>query len=194
MTIKSPTPGQYLEVISGGYDKSIRLWKIFTDNVAESIKATTLTTIPSTLSSRGRTLYVGSGRRLLTLDLAHLMAKPTSAALSNQIHYIHSHPEAPSVSILEVGVFLYHYKSYAPLISELQVDNLDLQIQIFDNRKHRSFDRTPDCQFGYRSPNAKYSRGSTYLSLFSKGYPDGCLCLWDYRNPKVIYLNYPSLL
>lgn len=65
------------------------------------------------------------------------------------------------------------------------MDNLDSQIHIYDDRKG-GFDRTSDCYFGgrYGAPT-KSSKGDTHLSLFAKGYEDGTVCVWDYRNGKV---------
>jgi len=63
--------------------------------------------------------------------------------------------------------------------------HIDNQIQLFDDRKNHGFNRTADCEFGHRSADRKvsrYTRGSTYLSYFVRGYPDGCVCIWDYRN------------
>ncbi|TFK76092.1 hypothetical protein BDN72DRAFT_756871, partial [Pluteus cervinus] len=67
--------------------------------------------------------------------------------------------------------------------------HLDFQMQVFDNRKPGGHGRAPDCQFGYRhggqlqgQVTLHHTRGSTHLSYFARGYPDGCVCLWDYRN------------
>jgi len=68
-----------------------------------------------------------------------------------------------------------------------KLDHLDAQIQLFDDRKRHGFNRTPDCEFGHRSVGGKasrYSRGSAHLSYFVRGYPDGSICIWDYRNAR----------
>lgn len=70
----------------------------------------------------------------------------------------------------------------------VKVDHLDTQIELFDDRKKHGFDRAADCKFGHRSADGKssrYSRGSTHLSYFVRGYSDGCVCIWDYRNARV---------
>ncbi|KJA30104.1 hypothetical protein HYPSUDRAFT_127072, partial [Hypholoma sublateritium FD-334 SS-4] len=65
---------------------------------------------------------------------------------------------------------------------------LDSQIQLFDIRKQRGFDRTPDCNFGARCggsrPIRSMSRGDCEYSLFAKGFADGVVRIWDYRNSK----------
>lgn len=70
-----------------------------------------------------------------------------------------------------------------------QVDHIDYQTQVFDNRKKSGFGRPPDILFGARAangvPNRRHSRGDTNLSLYAKGFPDGTVKIWDYRNAKV---------
>lgn len=69
------------------------------------------------------------------------------------------------------------------------MDSLDFQIQIFDDRKKRGFDRSSDCSFGARcgeSMSARSSsRGDSHLCMFAKGFADGTVRVWDYRNTKV---------
>ena len=71
------------------------------------------------------------------------------------------------------------------------MDSLDSQVQIFDVRKQRGFDRTPDCDFGARcsssNPIRSMNRGDTEYSLFAKGFADGTVRVWDYRNSKVTF-------
>lgn len=67
-----------------------------------------------------------------------------------------------------------------------QVDSLDYQIHLFDDRKKNGFDRTSDCYFGRRGRTAKHSKGDTRGSLFARGYDDGTVCVWDVRNAKVV--------
>lgn len=45
-------------------------------------------------------------------------------------------------------------------------------------------------EFGYRSARSMgtkhiYRKGSTSHALFARGYSDGTLCVWDFRNTKV---------
>ena len=67
-----------------------------------------------------------------------------------------------------------------------QVDSLDYQIHLYDDRKKNGFDRTSDCYFGWRGRAAKHSKGDTRGSLFARGYGDGTVCVWDLRNAKVV--------
>lgn len=71
------------------------------------------------------------------------------------------------------------------------MDSLDSQIQLFDVRKQRGFDRTPDCNFGARCGGSRsirsMSRGDSEYSLFAKGFADGIVRIWDYRNSKVTF-------
>lgn len=68
-----------------------------------------------------------------------------------------------------------------------QVDSLDYQIHLYDDRKKNGFDRTSDCYFGRRGRTAKHSKGDTRGSLFARGYDDGTVCVWDVRNAKVVH-------
>ncbi|KAF9045902.1 hypothetical protein BDZ89DRAFT_942272, partial [Hymenopellis radicata] len=66
-----------------------------------------------------------------------------------------------------------------------KVDHLDKQMVIYDTRQ--GFNRAPDVEFGYRHAGRKlssYARGGNLHSLFVKGYPDGKVLLWDFRNAK----------
>lgn len=67
-----------------------------------------------------------------------------------------------------------------------QVDSLDHQIHLYDDRTKSGFDRTSDCYFGRRGRTAKHSKGDTRGSLFAKGFHDGTVCVWDLRNIKVM--------
>jgi len=74
-----------------------------------------------------------------------------------------------------------------------KVDHLDTQIHIYDSRKseNRGYSRRSDCSFGYRAedvpgrPRTRFTKGSTKFCYFVRGYHDGTICLWDYRNCKV---------
>lgn len=49
-------------------------------------------------------LLVGTSKKILALDLGHLSAKPIAAQLSNSIHQIHVHKQAPNVIVLEASI------------------------------------------------------------------------------------------
>ncbi|KDR83531.1 hypothetical protein GALMADRAFT_651263 [Galerina marginata CBS 339.88] len=160
------------QFFTGGHDKTLRLWSVGDANLATSEKLTTLTTIPEALGFRDRSLIVGTSRKILTVDLGHLSSIPTSAQLSNSVCQIHIHSQAPNVTILEVN-------------------SLDFQVQIFDDRKKQGFDRVADCYFGARQArtSARSTRGDTDFSMFVKGYEDGTVRMWDFRNSKVSHKN-----
>ncbi|KAF8914109.1 hypothetical protein CPB84DRAFT_57730 [Gymnopilus junonius] len=157
-----------LQFFTGGYDKTIKLWSIGKpDLVSSSETLTKLTTIPEALAFRDKSLIIGTSRKILTIDLTHLSSIPVSAQLSSSVCQIHVHNQAPNLTILEVN-------------------SLDFQVHIFDDRIRHGFDRVADCYFGARQTRsvAKCNRGDTNFSLFVKGYDDGTVRLWDYRNPK----------
>lgn len=188
----APAPAadtQSVRFFTGGYDKSIRWWAVGGKDAATSERLALTTTPPFAMAHRDRKLFVGVGRRLMTLDLGHLTAKPDSAATSNIIHQIHINPQAPSVSILEVsGIRSLSHRFILKQIYGYKTNHLDYQMQVFDDRRKHGFNRASDCQFGYRhegSIASRHSRGSAHLSYFVRGYPDGCICIWDYRNSKV---------
>ncbi|KAI0637798.1 hypothetical protein C8Q77DRAFT_1087928 [Trametes polyzona] len=103
-------------------------------------------------------------------------------------------------------------KRHARIRSELtgcaeQIDHMDYQVHFYDTRE-RGFGRKPWLEFGYRAAppkprsntarsagagasasasstpklGSRYIRGSTVNSLFARGYPDGAVLVWDYRN------------
>ncbi|KAF8897350.1 hypothetical protein BD779DRAFT_1490354 [Infundibulicybe gibba] len=159
--------GKNVKFFTGGYDKSIRRWTVLDDHgSATSERIAQVTTAPFALASRGRQILIAAGRNFLNIDLNHIMAKPKLAPLSNPVYQIHIHPQAPNITILETS-------------------HLDSQVHIFDDRRKCGLDRAPDCHFGYRHEGplaSRYSRGSTHHSYFVKGYPDGYICVWDYRS------------
>ena len=71
---------------------------------------------------------------------------------------------------------------------------MDRQVQFYDVRERRSFKGRPVLEFGYRATHPassnsdvqkqeqRYTRGSTTNSLFARGYLDGSVVIWDYRN------------
>lgn len=67
------------------------------------------------------------------------------------------------------------------------MNSLDFQVQIYDERIKHGFDRTADCYFGARqaSSPAQANRGDIKSSTFVKGYQDGTVRMWDFRNLKV---------
>ena len=77
---------------------------------------------------------------------------------------------------------------------------MDHQVQLYDTREG-GFGGKPWLEFGYRAAppkprsasrpvsstfvpklGSRYIRGSTMNSLFARGYGDGVVLVWDYRN------------
>ncbi|EDR12946.1 uncharacterized protein LACBIDRAFT_323809 [Laccaria bicolor S238N-H82] len=135
------------------------LWTLHPDNLAlaSSESISKIGTIPSTLAAVETTLYVGTGQKILTLDIDHPTARPRQARCGNATNH------------------------------------LDHQVQIWDKRAS-GFDRPPKLQLGYRHTGtlslSSCSKGGALHSYFVKGYPDGGVCFWDFRNVKVVRQSY----
>lgn len=157
-----------VQFFTGGHDKSIRLWTLHPDNLAlaSSESISKIGTIPSSLAAVETTLYVGTGQKILTLDIDHPTARPRQARCGNAVSQIHVHDR---------NVFI------------VETNHLDHQVQIWDKRAS-GFDRPPKLQLGYRHTGtlslSSCSKGGALHSYFVKGYPDGGVCFWDFRNVK----------
>ncbi|KAF9057757.1 hypothetical protein BJ165DRAFT_1521108 [Panaeolus papilionaceus] len=155
-----------IELFTGGYDKVIRLWSVTDSNIATSEEIMRTMTIPDALILNNSRLLIATSSRLVTVDLGHLTARPTTARFSNLVHQMHVSRLAPNVIVMEVK-------------------HLEYQFEIFDDRIGRGFNRVPDCHFGYRGKGgslSRFSRGDINGYAFVKGYDDGTLCRWDFRN------------
>ena len=74
------------------------------------------------------------------------------------------------------------------------MDDLDEQVQLFDIRAG-GFQTQPVVRFGHRTqaenparhspPSYRYTRGSLSHCHFARGFADGYVFVWDFRNPKV---------
>ncbi|KAF9569480.1 hypothetical protein CPC08DRAFT_701963 [Agrocybe pediades] len=166
LAAKSLTNG-HLKFFTGGYDRSLYIWNAKTLDSITTERLTTITTIPEALAFRHGTLLIGTSRKLLQLDLEHLTSTPIVTQLSNSVHQIHVDKQAPNIALLEVN-------------------SLDFQVQMFDERIKHGFDRTADCYFGARqtSSPAQANRGDVKSFMFIKGYQDGVVRMWDFRNVK----------
>lgn len=92
-----------ISFITGGHDKSVKLWKVDSDGHASSERIGGIgVSAPSALVSRDGTVLVSAGKHLFTLDMHHKAAALAQAKLSNPINQIHIHPNAPTITILEV--------------------------------------------------------------------------------------------
>ncbi|GJE84667.1 hypothetical protein PsYK624_007430 [Phanerochaete sordida] len=165
--------------LSGGGDGSVRLWTLAGADGALRGASTPLALAPGQpvrcLAYRASdgAVFAGHARHV---SCAHVEAaragKP--ALLSAAPLQVHVHPQDPRVVLLEV-------------------DHLDRQVQIFDLR--RNLDMGPVMEFGHRAAPSMsparhmYRRGSTSHTLFARGYGDGTLCVWDYRNKSNVLLQ-----
>ncbi|EEB91480.1 hypothetical protein MPER_10150 [Moniliophthora perniciosa FA553] len=86
--------------VSGGYDKTVRLWKL-NGRQSTSAKLRAFQAAPSALACRGEELLVGYGKTLELLDVEHLTGKAQVFKFSNAIWHAHFHPDASSISVLE---------------------------------------------------------------------------------------------
>jgi hypothetical protein len=141
-----------------------------------------------------KTAYVGSGRRIWNLKVE----KPANAKglpISNEVNSIHVNLHEPDLVVLEV-VCQRHWsvQSMAIDLRHPQVDDLDEQVQLFDIRAG-GFQTQPAIRFGHRTqangparhspPSYRYTRGSLSRCHFARGFTDGYVFAWDFRNPKV---------
>lgn len=70
-----------------------------------------------------------------------------------------------------------------------KINHLDYQV----HNRRGGFDRAPCTQFGYPSQiittEPRYSRGSSNMSYFVKGYKDGSIRLWDFRKVQLSFIT-----
>lgn len=190
-----------LRFLSGGEDGTIQLWSLaysagsFTaQSRALGIRHTQQIRCVAYDSVKSQVLSCYSR----SISIAHLEAPktPTPIVLSADAQQCHVHPQNPAVIILEVS----SQRNRRMVASShrnarLQVDHRDRQIQVYDTRKS-SFRDAPCIEFGRpfygadatsfaRKRTYRFFRGSTLHSLFARGYQDGTVCVWDYRNAQV---------
>ncbi|KAI0334773.1 hypothetical protein GY45DRAFT_1241766 [Cubamyces sp. BRFM 1775] len=131
-------------------------------------------------SSWNNAIYSAAGDRIATARLdARASSEPVR--VSGRVTQVHVHPQDPRLIALEI-------------------DHMDHQVQLYDTREG-GFGRKPWLEFGYRAAppkprsasrpvsstfvpklGSRYIRGSTMNSLFARGYGDGVVLVWDYRN------------
>jgi len=106
LAARSSTEGT-TQFFTGGYDRTILFWSVTSSASTTSHEVTRLTTIPEALAFRGRgSLLVATSKKVLDIRLEHLSAIPSRVQMSNAVHQIHIHRQAPNVAILEVGAFV----------------------------------------------------------------------------------------
>lgn len=97
-------PSSTISFITGGHDKSVKLWKVDSGGHASSERIGGIGgSAPSALVSRDDgNVLVSAGKHLFTLDMHHKAAALAQVKLSNPINQIHIHPNASTITILEV--------------------------------------------------------------------------------------------
>ncbi|KAI0773942.1 hypothetical protein C8Q74DRAFT_1199906 [Fomes fomentarius] len=129
-------------------------------------------------------VYSAAGDRISTTRLAAL-AHTEPERVSGKVTQVHVHPQDPRLIALEI-------------------DHMDYQVHLYDMREG-GFKHRPWLEFGYRAAvpktsrasanssrsasnssipkvGSRYTRGSTMHSFFARGYGDGVVLVWDYRN------------
>ncbi|KAI0771858.1 hypothetical protein BD413DRAFT_475224, partial [Trametes elegans] len=94
----------------------------------------------------------------------------TPVRVSGKVTQVHVHPQDARIVALEI-------------------DHMDYQVQMYDTREG-SFARKPWLDTSTTAgsaapvprPGSRYIRGSAVHSLFARGYGDGVVLVWDYRN------------
>lgn len=176
-----PADGRSRRFLSGGGDGTVRLWTLS----GEGHDGLQAGSAPLELSPRqpvrglafrasDGAVLVGHARHVSVAPL-EAPTRATPALLSAAPLQVHVHPQNPRVVLIEV-------------------DHLDRQVQIFDVRS-ANLDRRPVMEFGHRAAPSMgpakhiYRRGSTSHALFARGYGDGTLCVWDFRNTSSVTLK-----
>ena len=194
------------EFLSGGYDKTVRLWRVsrsyrsngephFSSSVSSLVRGPLNSKINSLLHLPGKSqVLAAAGQRLWTLDVDQQCAVRFSC-FSNFIYQMHAQRrENPSVFITEVRS---NHKSRGSRLNIFihvlkQLDHLLSQMHVFDIRsKHLGLGK-PELEFGYaetaidrRGSRSQKRRGDTSNLYFARGFHDGTVCMWDYRNTSV---------
>ncbi|KAH9951765.1 hypothetical protein B0H21DRAFT_717413 [Amylocystis lapponica] len=157
--------------LSGGHDKTVHLWTVMPTAEGFAAKSQRLNIEHSrcvqalAYRAHDNSVLSASGECVSTMRLSsHL--PPDPIRVSGRVLHIHVHPQAPHFVVLEVA-------------------HMDRQVQLYDLRK-AGFERAPCVEFGYRSrddkhTDSRYVRGSPWNSLFARGYADGAVRVWDYR-------------
>lgn len=170
--------------LSGGYDKRIHLWTFSDDSSIKTNDMKLYLNAPARAigyAPETKRAYVGSGKRIWNLSVE----RPTNAdglPISNEVNSIHVNLHEPDLVVLEV-------------------DDLDEQVQLFDIRAG-GFQTQPVVRFGHRTqagnparhspPSYRYTRGSLSHCHFARGFADGYVFLWDFRNPKKVAVKLGS--
>lgn len=99
------TPASSATFITGGKDKTLRLWTVVADKVENTSSAslTTIAAIPSALACWGNEVFVGDVSKVTTIDLNHLLAPSQQAMMSSKVLQLHINSQDPNVIVAEVN-------------------------------------------------------------------------------------------
>ncbi|KAI0650011.1 hypothetical protein C8Q79DRAFT_941915 [Trametes meyenii] len=207
--------------LSGGHDKTVRLWTVTRNDDRGAPFSAHSVRIPTqhvqavqalACSSRNSVIYSAAGDWIATTNL-DARAPTEPVRVSGKITQVHVHPQYPHFVILEI-------------------DHMDRQVHLYDVRMG-GFARKPQLEFGHRAApprprsassrhgggnanargggngtrnggrsgsttasaststkisasapklGSRYIRGSAANSLFARGYADGAVLVWDYRD------------
>ncbi|KAH8113383.1 hypothetical protein DFH11DRAFT_1727859 [Phellopilus nigrolimitatus] len=174
-----------ISFLSGGFDKTVMQWRV-TRGIKEDKGEgrnnrhrpynATVHPLGGPLNSgvssvvyhaSSQRVLSAAGKKLWTIDIEGRVP-PRSVEFNNLIHQIHVHRNSPDIVILEV-------------------QHLYTQMQVYDVRKNNR--GKPEMEFGYMDTaasvgriRARRRRGDTSVNYFTRGFDDGTVCLWDYRN------------
>ena len=107
LAAKYSTENARLNFFTGGLikpslaDSSVKNDSTVTSECLQSL----IISVPDAMALQRSVLLVSSKRKLLTVDLLHLTAKPSTAHINGIVHHIHIHSQAPNIFILEVGFY-----------------------------------------------------------------------------------------
>ncbi|KAK7695699.1 hypothetical protein QCA50_000335 [Cerrena zonata] len=174
--------GDRMQFLSGGQDRSIRLWTITSveegyQGKSREVAASYPTEVQAiAFRAQDDLLFSGGGKRIHTTHLpsGHIRGWDN---LSNPLVQIHVNSSNESLVSLEL-------------------DHLDSQIALYDTRKG-GFSRKPCLDFGYREPSKNlnkrpgrfFHKGSVEGYHYARGYGDGAVCVWDIRKVDKVILK-----
>ncbi|KAI0721875.1 hypothetical protein C8T65DRAFT_629499 [Cerioporus squamosus] len=194
--------------VSGGHDKTVHHWKISRGSSrrkgregwsASSVRIPMDHTQPvHALAYCGwnETVYSASGDRIASTKLGAL-AHAGSERVSGKIIQVHVHPQDPRLIALEIDHMDYQVQLYDTRTGGfarkpwLEFGHRTAPPTVSSKGDRTIADTNPvarartswsDSNTLAQKSGSRYTRGSTLNSLFARGYGDGVVLVWDYRN------------